>query len=237
MTALLHTENLSRRFPGNRGVADFSVTLEAGDILGLVGLNGAGKTTTLAMLAGVLRPSSGRVLVENLDVRRGEARRRIGFAPDQTPLYPELTVIETLKYSAALYGLSGKAAAEASQRVMTDWGLTDVARRVVRTLSRGYRQRLGLARALVHRPTIALLDEPTEGLDPRQTAGFRDRITEHAGEGAVLLSTHQMEVIAGLCNRLLILHDGRVVHAQRLGNESGVELHALLTDAIGEVAA
>lgn len=238
MTALLQTQNLSRRFPGNRGVSDISLTLEKGDILGLAGLNGAGKSTTLAMLAGVLRPASGEVLMEGRDLHRhAAARRRIGFAPDQAPLYPELTVLETLNYAAALYGLSGKNAAEAVRNVMADWELTEVARRVVRTLSRGYRQRLGLARALVHSPAVALLDEPTEGLDPHQSAGFRRLIARHALEGAVIMSTHQMEVIAGLCNRLVILHEGRILDTRELGNESAAELHSLFTAAIGRDAA
>jgi len=238
MVALLHAENLSRHYARHRGVDDFTLKLERGDIVGLAGLNGAGKSTTLAMLAGVLRPSRGRVVAEGRDVHRDtKARLTIGFAPDQPPLYPELTVREYLTYCAALHDLKGQAAREAVLNVIHTCQLDDAASRLIRPLSRGFRQRVGLAQALVHSPPVLLLDEPSEGLDPHQVTRFRSLITDHARHGAVLLSTHQLDVIAGLCNRLMILHRGRVVLDQPLADESSTELHALFAGVTGEEAA
>ncbi len=237
MTVLLSTENLTRRFAARHGAEDVSVCLHEGEIVGLAGLNGAGKSTTLAMLAGVLRPTSGKVLVDGQNLFRHHlSRRRIGFAPDRPPLYPELSVREYLDFSASLRGLKNSAAKGAVERVMERTRLTDVGRRLIRTLSRGFQQRVGLAQALVHEPAILLLDEPTEGLDQEQTAHFRQLIAEARESRTVLLSTHQMDVIAGLCNRLLILHEGRLVADIPLGNESTGELQSIFTTAIGKEA-
>ena len=234
MVALLHAENLSRRYARHRGVEAFTLRLARGDIVGLAGLNGAGKSTTLAMLAGVLRPSHGHVIVDGRDVHRDpRARLGLGFAPDQPPLYPELTVREYLSYCAALHGLDGQTAKDAVQAVLESCQLEEVASRLIRPLSRGFRQRVGLAQALVHRPPVLLLDEPSDGLDPQQVTRFRSLVSEHATDGAVLLSTHQLDVIAGLCNRLMILHDGRVVMDRPLENESSTELHALFASVTG----
>ena len=237
MTVLLSTENLTRRFASRHGVEGLSLTLKKGEIVGLAGLNGAGKSTTLAMMAGVLRPDRGSVLAGGRDIlRHPSTRRMIGFAPDRPPLYPELTVREYLDFSAALRGLRGGAARQAVDRVMEHVRLGDVARRVIRTLSRGYQQRVGLAQALVHEPGVLLLDEPTDGLDPRQTEHFRGLVRGQAESGAALLSTHQMDVIAGLCTRLLILHEGRLVSDTPLGDEPSSVLQAAFTAATGAEA-
>lgn len=237
MTALLTTEHLSRRFAARRCVDDFALTLQPGDIVGLAGLNGAGKSTTLSMLAGALRPTRGRVLVKGRDLLSNPlARRDIGFAPDRAPLYPELTVREYLDYSAALRGLSGKTAIRAVDGVIEDCQLGKSARRLIRPLSRGLQQRVGLAQALVHRPSVLLLDEPTEGLDPQQAAGFRQLVSGRAAAGAILLSTHQLDVIAGLCNRLVVLHEGRQVLDLPLGGETTAQLHTIFARATGTEA-
>ena len=235
MTPLLTTEDLTRRFASRLGVEGLSLSLEHGDIVGLAGLNGAGKSTTLAMMAGVLRPSRGQVLVRGRSiVRDRRARRLVGFAPDRAPLYPELTVREYLDFSARLHGLSGDDVKQAVLRVMERTRLDEVQRRLIRTLSRGYQQRVGLA--LVHHPEVLLLDEPTDGLDPQQTAHFRELVRDEAEHGAVLLSTHQMDVIAGLCNRLQILHDGRLVTDMALDDEPSARLQALFAAATGTEA-
>ena len=237
MTPLLTTENLTRRFASRLGVEALSLSLGPGDIVGLAGLNGAGKSTTLAMMAGVLRPTRGQVLVGGRSiVRDRRARRLVGFAPDRAPLYPELTVREYLDFSAALNGLSGDGMKQAVVQVMERTRLAGVQRRLIRTLSRGYQQRVGLAQALVHHPEVLLLDEPTDGLDPQQTAHFRELVRDQAGHGAVLLSTHQMDVIAGLCNRLLILHDGRLVTDMALDDEPSAHLQALFAEFTGTEA-
>jgi ABC-2 type transport system ATP-binding protein len=238
MAALLSTEHLSRDFGSRRGVDGFALTLDKGDIVGLAGLNGAGKSTTLAMLAGVLRPTRGRVLVSGRDLfRDAGARADVGFAPDNPPLYAELTIREYLRFSAALRGLKGPQINAAVRRMLDDWVLGETADRLIRSLSRGYRQRLGLAQALIHRPPVLLLDEPTQGLDPQQVERFRELMTAEASAGAVLLSTHRLDVIAGFCNRLMVLHDGQVVHQQELAGESAARLHALFASATGTEAA
>lgn len=237
MTVLLSTERLTRRFAARHGAEDVSVCLNEGEIVGLAGLNGAGKSTTLAMLAGVLRPTSGKVMVAGKNLFRDHlSRRRIGFAPDHPPLYPELTVREYLDFSASLRGLKNAAARKAVDRVMERSRLNDVGRRLIRTLSRGYQQRVGLAQALVHDPSILLLDEPTEGLDQEQTAHFRQLIADGPQSRTVLLSTHQMDVIAGLCNRLLILHEGRLVSDTPLDSETTAELQSLFATAVDKEA-
>ena len=237
MAALLQTEHLSRRFASRRGVDDFTLTLRAGDIVGLAGLNGAGKSTTLSMLAGALRPTRGRVLVNGRDLLRNPvARRDIGFAPDKPPLYPELTVREYLDYTAALRGLGGKAAVRAVDEVLDDCRLGASSQRLIRPLSRGMQQRVGLAQALVHRPSVLLLDEPTEGLDPQQAESFRHLVSGRASTGAILLSTHQLDVISGLCNRLVVLHEGRQVLDLRLAGETTTQLKTIFAEATGTEA-
>ena len=238
MTALLSAEHLSRQYASHRGVRDFSMALGTGDLVGLAGLNGAGKSTTLAMLAGVLRPTGGRVLVRGRDVFGDvHARRELGFAPDSPPVYPELTVREYLGYAAALHGLERKEIDRATDRVLEDWQLRDSADRLIRALSHGFRQRVGLAQACIHRPAVLLLDEPTEGLDPQQVGHFRRLMTRHAATGAALVSTHQLDFIAGLCNRLLVLHEGRIVREQPLRGESAAELREIFRSTTGAEAA
>jgi ABC-2 type transport system ATP-binding protein len=146
-------------------------------------------------------------------------------------------VREYLRYSAGLRGLEGPQIAAAVQRMLEDWMLGDTADRLIRSLSHGYRQRVGLAQAQIHRPAVLLLDEPTEGLDPQQVSRFRQLMAGQAAKGAVLLSTHRLDFIAGLCTRLMVLHDGRVVREQPLSGESATQLHALFDGAVGAEAA
>ena len=226
MAALLSTEHLSRDFGSHRGVGNVKDTAQMGS------------RATLAMLAGVLKPTRGSVLVRGHDLFRDPgARRDLGFAPDNPPVYPELTVREYLRYSAGLRGLEGPQIAAAVQRMLEDWMLGDTADRLIRSLSHGYRQRVGLAQAQIHRPAVLLLAEPTEGVDPQQVSRFRQLMAGQAAKGAVLLSTHRLDFIAGLCTRLMVLHDGRVVREQPLSGESATQLHALFDGAVGAEAA
>jgi ABC-2 type transport system ATP-binding protein len=236
MSTLLEALDLTLDYGGGRGVYALNIQLESGDIVGLAGPNGAGKTTTLGILAGIISPTSGQVSVHGNDpLRCTAARRHIGFAPDLPPAYPELTVHEQLTFAAALQGLKEQHANRACDRVIDQCALTDVVRRPIRSLSAGYRKRLGLAMALVHDPGVLLLDEPTEGLDPHQVTRFRALLQDYREKGAAILSSHNFDVIAGLCNRLIVLKDGRTVSDSNIETASAEGIRTLFTDSTGTV--
>ena len=211
---LLRLEGVGRDRHGRAVVRDLDLTLERGEVLGLLGVNGAGKSTTLAMLAGVLRPTAGRILLEGVDLAAHPARgRRLGWLPEHVPLWPELTVIEHLRARARLHGLRGKDLTNACDKALERLHLGTLSRRLAGALSQGQRQRLGLALALVHDPVLLILDEPGNGLDPVQTADLRQLLRAHAAAGgAVVLSTHLLPEVTTLCDRAAIVHDGRLRH-------------------------
>lgn len=212
MSAVLEVSQLARRDGPRVRVAGVSFSIQRGEVVGLLGLNGAGKSTTLAMIAGVLGPSAGTVTIDGRDLaaRPLEARAAIGYLPDEPPLYRELTVDEHLEFAACLHGL-GRRGAEARRHVARRLGIASVGRRLVGRLSRGYRQRVGLAQALVHDPALILLDEPTSGLDPAQAAELRGLLGELGRERAVLFSSHRLDEVQRTCHRVEILHEGRQV--------------------------
>jgi ABC-2 type transport system ATP-binding protein len=212
MSAVLEASQLARRDGPRVRVAGVSLRIEKGEVVGLLGLNGAGKSTTLAMIAGVLGPTSGTVSVDGKDLvsQPLEARAALGYLPDDPPLYRELTVDEHLDLAASFHGL-GRRGADARQRVAKRLGLTSVARRLVGRLSRGYRQRVGLALALLHDPALIVLDEPTSGLDPAQASELRGLLGELGLERAVLFSSHRLDEVQRTCQRVEILHEGRQV--------------------------
>ena len=222
---LLDARELTRA-RGSGGVRDVTLSLVRGDALGLLGLNGAGKSTTLRLLAGVLSPDAGSVAVAGFAMAEEplEARSRLGYLPDTPPLYPELRVQAFLELAARLRRLRGGAARAAVERVIERCDLAEVARRRIATLSKGYRQRVGLAQALVHEPDVLLLDEPGSGLDPHQTEGLRQLVTDAAREHCVLFSTHLLHEARSVCNRIAVLHDGALV-AERAAD--GEDLDAL----------
>ncbi len=212
MNPLLSADNLQRRFPGHRAVAGVSLTLRRGDILGLLGRNGAGKSTTLRMLAGALSPDSGEVSIDGEALhRRRRARARIGYLPEHPPLYAELRVDEYLRFGARLRGLSGGALRRNVDATLEACGLTRRRKRLCGQLSKGYRQRLGIAQAIVHDPDIVILDEPGNGLDPVQSREIRALIRHLAENKAIVLSSHVLSEIESLCTRVLLLREGRVV--------------------------
>lgn len=212
---VLQLEHLDRRRAGRPAVRDLSLTLERGQVLGLLGINGAGKSTTLAMIAGALRPDRGAIHLNGEDfLERPElARRRLGWLPERAPLWPELTVSEHLDAHGRLRGLHGAALRQARTATLERLELQPLARRLAGVLSQGQRQRLGLACALLHRPALLVLDEPANALDPVQVAALRKLIREEAAQGtAVILSTHLLAEVTAVCDRVAILHEGTLRH-------------------------
>lgn len=194
-------------------MADLSLSLDSGQVLGLLGVNGAGKSTTLAMIAGALVPDSGAIKLNGKDfLEQPElARRGIGWLPERAPMWPELTVLEHLNAHGHLRGLGGAALAKARQRIVERLELGALSRRLAGVLSQGQRQRLGLACALLHEPSLLVLDEPANALDPVQVASLRAVIREQAAAGtAVILSTHLLAEVTAACDRVAILHEGRL---------------------------
>lgn len=210
---MIEVANLTKRYAGHAAVADLSFTVGRGDIVGLLGPNGAGKSTTMRILACYLPASSGTVRVAGLDVFRDadEVRRRIGYMPEHNPLHHEMRVREYLKFRARLKGLGRRRSRERVSVVMEQFGLTEVSRKVIGHLSKGFRQRVGLADALVHEPDLLILDEPTIGLDPHQVRAVRQLIKDLGQTHTVLISTHILPEAEMTCNRVLILYEGRML--------------------------
>ncbi|HSY19032.1 MAG TPA: ATP-binding cassette domain-containing protein [Candidatus Acidoferrales bacterium] len=210
---MIEVSNLTKRYAGRTAVDDISFTVARGEIVGLLGPNGAGKSTTMRVLSGFMPATSGTVRVSGLDVFHDsdEVRRRIGYMPENNPLYPDMRVREYLKYRARLKGLGWKRSRERVQTVMEQCSLTDVDRRVIGQLSKGYKQRVGLADALVHEPELIILDEPTIGLDPHQIRTVRALIKSLAGKHTILISTHILPEVEMMCGRVLIMLGGRVL--------------------------
>lgn len=229
MEKLLHAQNLGRLDENTWRLRNFSLTLEPGETVGLLGLNGAGKSTTLALLTGALAASEGSVKIAGCDLHRdgASARHNIGFLPESPAIYPELTVDENLDFTARLYGV--KNAREKRQQVKVHCDLGSVGNKLCSKLSRGYRQRVGIAQAIIHEPRILVLDEPTAGLDPAQAADLRALISSLAGERAIILASHILLDIEQLCQRVVILHEGRVALTHSLLQHATGKLRVLLT--------
>ena len=210
---MIVVENLTKRFAGRTAVDGISFTVARGEIVGLLGPNGAGKSTTMRVLSAFLPASSGTARVAGFDVFHDseEVRRRIGYMPENNPLYPEMRVREYLKYRARLKGLGWRQSRERVTTVMEQCGLTEVGRRIIGQLSKGYKQRVGLADALVAEPELIILDEPTIGLDPQQIRSVRELIKSLGGKHTVLISTHILPEVEMMCGRVLIMLGGRVL--------------------------
>ena len=210
---MIEARGVSRRFGDFDAVRDLSFSVDDGEIVGMLGPNGAGKTTAIRMITGFLPPSSGRITVAGHDLAEEplEARRHIGYLPESVALYPEMRVEEYLRWRARLHGLHGGAVAAAVERVLDRCLIADVRRQIIRTLSKGYRQRVGLAMAILHEPRVLILDEPTVGLDPAQIIAIRELIRDLGSQHTVLLSTHILPEVELLCDRVQILDRGRIV--------------------------
>lgn len=211
--AMISVRNLTKRYGRAVAVRDISFEVAEGEIVGFLGPNGAGKSTTMRILAGFLRPSAGDVSVAGFDSvdESLEARRRIGYLPESVALYPEMRVSEYLHFRAGLKGLSGQAGRARSRDVMALCDIEDSARQIIGRLSKGVRQRIGLADCLLHDPPVLILDEPSLGLDPNQLRSLRSLIGSQAGRRTVLLSTHLLAEVEMTCGRVLIMNRGRIV--------------------------
>ncbi|HEX5397606.1 MAG TPA: ATP-binding cassette domain-containing protein [Verrucomicrobiae bacterium] len=212
---MIEVSNLTKRYAGHTAVSDISFRVSRGEIVGLLGPNGAGKSTTMRILSCFLPATNGTARVAGFDVfhQSEEVRRRIGYMPENNPLYLEMRVREYLKFRARLKGLGWRRSRERVATVMEQCGLEDVSRRVIGQLSKGYRQRVGLADALVHEPELIILDEPTIGLDPRQIRSVRQLIKSLAGRHTVLISTHILPEAEMMCGRMLIMFGGKILAA------------------------
>ncbi len=237
---MIEVQHLTKRYGRVTAVDDVSFRVERGEILGFLGPNGAGKTTTMRVLTGYMPATSGRAIVAGFDVFEQplEAKRRTGYLPETPPLYPEMTVREYLTFVSEIKGIP---AGERKVRIDTSMErsrVTDMADRHCGKLSKGYRQRVGLAQALIHNPDVLILDEPTAGLDPKQIIETRELIKQLAGDHTIILSTHILPEVSQTCERVVIIARGRVVAVDTPGNLtrrlSGSETMYLQVDGAGE---
>jgi ABC-2 type transport system ATP-binding protein len=234
---MIEVKNLTKRYAGRTAIRDISFSVQRGEIVGLLGPNGAGKSTTMRILSCFLPATSGTARVAGFDVfhQSEEVRRRIGYMPENNPLYPEMRVREFLKFRARLKGLGWRRSRERVNVVMELCGLTGVSRRIIGQLSKGYRQRVGLADALSHEPELIILDEPTIGLDPHQIRAVRQLIKSLAGKHTVLISTHILPEAEMMCNRMVIMYDGKILAADTPENLQ--RLMAGNSQIVAEIAA
>lgn len=209
---MINIKHLVKTFGDIRAVDDVSFTVNEGEIVGLLGPNGAGKTTTMNILTGYLSCDSGRALIDGIDILENprEAKKRIGFLPEQPPLYLDMTVLEYLNF---IYDLKGCTLHRQKhlEEICEVTQIADVARRIIRNLSKGYRQRVGIAQALVGNPPVLIFDEPTVGLDPRQIVEIRNLIRGLGKQHTVILSTHILPEVSAVCERVVVIHRGKII--------------------------
>lgn len=220
---MIEVNQLTKRYARHEAVRGVTFSVDRGEIVGFLGPNGAGKTTTLRMLTGYLPPTSGTATIAGHDIFRQsiEARRKIGYMPENVPLYEDMRVKEYLKFRAQLKGLGNSDTRRRVGDVVDTCGLVDVRRKMIKTLSKGYRQRVGLADALVHDPELLILDEPTNGLDPNQIRQIRELIRRLGQSHTVLISTHILSEVEMTCNRVIIIDGGEIKAADTPANLIG----------------
>ena len=228
---MIRVENLTRRYGDLVAVDDVSFTIQRGEVVGLLGHNGAGKTTIMKMITGFLEPTSGRIIIDDLDIdrHRQSIQKRIGYLPENCPVWPEMRVIDYLSWQAGLHGVPRSQIATSMAKAIRRTALKEKATAPIQTLSRGYRQRVGVAQAILHEPDIIILDEPTNGLDPTQILHMRDLIKELATTATVIVSTHILQEVQAVCQRVLILRTGKLAvdqHLDKLQQSSGIQISA-----------
>lgn len=220
---MIEVENLTKKYRDRVAIDALTFSVAEGAIVGFLGPNGAGKSTTMKILTGFLPATSGKAKVAGFDVFEQplEAKRRIGYLPETPPLYPELTVRGYLKFVGQLKGVPGAKLKGEIDRVATGTGIVPELDRLTGTLSKGYRQRVGIAQAMLGEPALLILDEPTEGLDPRQRREVLDLIKSLAGKHTVVLSTHILAEVKAICEKVLIVHRGKIVADDTMANITG----------------
>ncbi len=230
---MIKVEGLTKRYARNVAVDHISFEVEKGQIVGFLGPNGAGKTTTMRMLTCFMPPTEGSAQVAGFDVRENpmEVKRRIGYLPETPPLYPEMEVIEYLNFVGRIKGVAKANLPGRIDEVMQKCAVTDVRNKEIGKLSKGYRQRVGLAQAIVHNPDVLILDEPTSGLDPHQIIETRDLIKGLSGDHTIILSTHILPEVEQTCQRVMIINRGKLVATDTMENLSS-RLHGAETVAV-----
>jgi ABC-2 type transport system ATP-binding protein len=218
-------KNIDKKYGQQLALDGISFEINKGGIVGFIGPNGAGKSTTMKIITGYIPPTSGEVYVNGLNAveKPREIRKIIGYLPESNPLYQEMYVREYLLYIAGIYGLK-KQAKQLSEDIIERTGLAPESHKQIRALSKGYRQRVGLAQALIHDPEILILDEPTSGLDPNQIIEIRNLISELGKEKTVMLSTHILQEVTAICDRVIIIHKGKIVADEPVEGQSGKRL-------------
>ncbi len=217
---MISAQNLTKAFGSRVAVDNLSFTVDKGDVVGFLGPNGAGKTTTIRMLTGYIPPTRGSATIAGYDIVKEskKARQQIGYMPESVPLYEDMRVSEFLKFRGKIKGLSGSHLKDRLGDVMEQCGLREVKRRLIKTLSKGFRQRVGLADALIHEPELLILDEPTNGLDPIQIRSIRSLIKDLAQERTVMVSTHILSEVELIANKVVIIDRGQIKAADKPAN-------------------
>ncbi|MFZ1766093.1 MAG: ABC transporter ATP-binding protein [Candidatus Nitrotoga sp.] len=241
----LSARNLIRRFSQREVIHGVSLELRHGEVLGLLGHNGAGKSTTLQMLTGTLLPHSGEIEICGFDLTRQsqKAKAQIGFLPETPPLYREMSVNDFLIFAAKLHRIPRAQIADALTETKRRCGLQDNGKKIIGTLSKGYQQRVGIAQAIIHQPEVIILDEPTVGLDPSQIRDIRALIRELGNMHSVILSTHLLGEVESICDRVEIMHHGRLIYGdsstkmQQYGSQSGFIVTLLAPPILSELQA
>lgn len=210
---MIDIKNITKQFNGNVVLDNIEFSVKKGEILGFLGPNGAGKTTTMKIITSFLAPTKGEVLVDGLDVEKNsiKTRSKIGYLPEMVPLYEDMLVFEYLKFMAEIRGIEKSEVNGKIKEAAKSCGLIDVLTRPIEELSKGYRQRVGLAQAIIHNPDILILDEPTTGLDPNQIVEIRDLIKKIGKEKTIIFSTHILSEASAICDRIIIINNGKIV--------------------------
>ncbi len=217
---MIEVKGLTKVYGQHEAARDITFSVERGEVVGLLGPNGAGKTTTMNMLTGYLSPTAGTASVGGHDVLEEpmEVKRRIGYLPENPPLYPEMTVAQYLRFAARIKKTPAASRRAELDRVLELTGIPDIRNRLIRNLSKGYKQRVGLAQAILGSPPVLILDEPTIGLDPRQIIEIRNLIRALGKEHTIVLSSHILPEVTAICTRVIIIHRGRIVASDTIGN-------------------